>query len=355
VLWGGLVGEAGPAGLNLGGHDHVGEAFVDFQRALKRLTARGVQLAIVSKNDETAAFEAIDGHPEMQLRRRDFAAWRINWNDKAQNVADVLDELNLGAESAVFIDDSAIERARVREAVPGIMVPDWPDDPARFREALASLRGFDSPFLTAEDRGRTAMFAAERARRSGLAAAANLEDWLRTLDITVRVEPLHEVNLDRATQLFNKTNQMTIATRRLTKAELEAWARHRTFDAAFRVADRKATPATGILGLGFEGLADATPPSSTSCGAAASPTATSNAMLHVAIARYRAARRRYESSHADAAQRAVRRVLPALRSACRRRPRVRVGCGAAVPVPGLGGDGRCRVVTGRTKRSATLR
>ena len=293
VLWGGLVGEAGPAGLNLGGHDHVGEAFVDFQRALKRLTARGVQLAIVSKNDETAAFEAIDGHPEMQLRRRDFAAWRINWNDKAQNVADVLDELNLGAESAVFIDDSAIERARVREAVPGIMVPDWPDDPARFREALASLRGFDSPFLTAEDRGRTAMFAAERARRSGLAAAANLEDWLRTLDITLRVEPLHEINLDRATQLFNKTNQMTIATRRLTKAELEAWAAAPGQSMlTFRVADRFGDSGlTGILGLSFEGPGgrDATLVDFLwSCRVAGRNV--EDAMLHVAIAQCRARR-----------------------------------------------------------------
>jgi FkbH-like protein len=255
VLWGGLVGEVGTSGLNLGGHDHVGEAFADFQRALKGLAARGVQLAIVSKNDEPTAFDAIDRHPEMQLRRLDFAAWRINWDDKGRNVAELLDELNLGAESAVFIDDSAIERARVRDAVPGILVPDWPDDPTRFREALSSLRCFDSPFLTAEDRARTTMFAVERARRSGLAAAANLEDWLRTLDITVSVEPLAEVNLDRATQLFNKTNQMTIATRRLTKAELETWAAAPGQSLlTFRVADRFGDSGlTGIAGVRFDG------------------------------------------------------------------------------------------------------
>jgi FkbH-like protein len=255
VLWGGLVGEVGWTELNLGGHDHVGEAFADFQRGLKALTARGVQLAIVSKNDEATALEAIDRHPEMQLRRGDFAAWRINWEDKAQNVVALLEELNLGAESAVFIDDSAIERARVRDAVPGILVPDWPDDPTRFREALSSLRCFDSPFLTAEDRGRTTMLAAERARRSGLAAAANLEDWLQTLDIKLHVEPLSGVNLDRATQLFNKTNQMTIATRRLTKPELEAWAAalgHSLL--TFRVADRFGDSGlTGIVGLRFDG------------------------------------------------------------------------------------------------------
>src|SRR5262249_39159705 len=136
VLWGGIVGEVGPLGVRLGGHDHIGEAFVDFQRALKALSRRGALLAIARKNDAGVALEAIDRHPEMQLRRDDFAAWRIDWNDKAANVVAVLADLNLGAESAVFIDDQAIERARVASAVPGILVPDWPADPCRFRETL---------------------------------------------------------------------------------------------------------------------------------------------------------------------------------------------------------------------------
>jgi len=290
VLWGGLVGEVGWTGLNLGGHDHVGEAFADFQRGLKGLAARGVQLAIVSRNDEAAAFEAIDRHPEMQLRRDDFAAWRINWQDKAQNVADLLAELNLGPESAVFIDDSAIERGRVGEAIPGILVPDWPDDPTRFREALSSLRCFDSPTLTAEDRRRTTMFAAERARRSGLAAAANLEDWLQTLDVRMSVEPLSIGNLDRATQLFNKTNQMTIATRRLTRTELEAWAAtpgHSML--TFRVADRFGDSGlTGIAGLRFEGGQAHLVDFLWSCRVAGRNV--EDAMLHVAVARCRAQR-----------------------------------------------------------------
>ena len=224
VLWGGIVGEAGWSGLALGGHDHAGEAFADFQRALAALTRRGVQLAIVSRNDEATALEAIDRHPEMVLRRGDFAAWRINWDDKAQNVAAVLADLNLGADSAVFIDDSAIERARVRAAVPGILVPDWPPDPARFRETLGSLRCFDAPFRTGEDRARTAMAAQERSRRSALAEADSLDDWLQSLDIAVAVEPLAPANLERAAQLFNKTNQMNLSTRRLSAGELAAWA-----------------------------------------------------------------------------------------------------------------------------------
>ena len=113
ILWGGIVGEVGWEGITLGGHDHAGEAFVDFQRALKALTRRGIQLAIASKNDEAVALDVIDRHPEMQLRREDFVAWRINWADKGHNVAALLRDVNLGPESAVFIDDNPVERARI--------------------------------------------------------------------------------------------------------------------------------------------------------------------------------------------------------------------------------------------------
>jgi FkbH-like protein len=257
ILWGGIVGEVGWQGLNLGGHDPVGEAYADFQRAMKGLTRRGIQLAIVSRNDETVALEAIDRHPEMQLRRADFAGWKINWSDKAQNVADLLAEIGLGAESAVFIDDGAIERGRVGSAVRGILVPDWPVDPSKFREALASLRCFDVPFISAEDRARSGMYAAERARRTSRSAVGDLHAWRESLDVVVTVESLTGANLDRATQLFNKTNQMNLSTRRLANTELMAWAAagdHLVL--TFRVADRFGDSGlTGLLGLAFEGTA----------------------------------------------------------------------------------------------------
>lgn len=255
VLWGGIVGEIGPLGVRLGGHDHIGEAFVDFQRALKGLSRRGILLAIASKNDEAVALEAIDSHPEMQLRRGDFAAWRIDWNDKAANVASVLADLNLGAESAVFIDDQPIERARVVSAVPGILVPDWPADPCRFRETLDSLRCFDTPSITVEDRARTEMAAAERSRRASASAAATVDDWLQSLEVRVDVEPLGAANVERAAQLLNKTNQMNLATRRMTAADLMAWASapdHVVL--TFRVSDRFGDSGlTGLVGLEIVG------------------------------------------------------------------------------------------------------
>ncbi len=123
VVWGGVVGEEGWEHLRLGGHDPTGEALVDFQRELKVLTRRGVILGIVSKNTEANALAALDNHPEMLLRRSDFAGWRINWNDKAANVAELLETLNLPSSAALFIDDNPVERSRVQSAFPDLLCP----------------------------------------------------------------------------------------------------------------------------------------------------------------------------------------------------------------------------------------
>lgn len=239
TLWGGVVGDDGVDRLRLGGHDAAGEAFVDFQRALLRLTGRGVLLAIVSKNEEAVALDALRTHPEMVLRPKDFAAWRINWDDKAANVVALMKELNLGLDSAVFLDDSPFERARVKEALPQVLVPELPADPMLYPAFLGGLRCFDNPYVSDEDRGRSAMYVAERERSAAKANVGSLDDWLSMLDLRVIPEPLNEANLERATQLLNKTNQMNLSTRRLTAAELLAWSRGagRTFW-TFRVSDR---------------------------------------------------------------------------------------------------------------------
>ncbi len=224
TLWGGVVGDVGWEQLRLGGHDSVGEAFVDFQRALKGLQRRGIVLAIASKNDEEVALDAIDHHPAMLLRRADFAAWRIDWLDKAANIAAVAQTLNLGLQSVVFIDDNPHERERVRAALPEVLVPDWPLDPTQYVEALAALRCFESASVTAEDLDRTAMYAAEQRRAELRVDVSSLDDWIRELGMVVRAEPLGPANLPRATQLLNKTNQLNLRTRRLTSPELAAWA-----------------------------------------------------------------------------------------------------------------------------------
>src|SRR5206468_2463373 len=125
---------------------------------------------------------------------------------------------------AVFLDDSPFERGRVREALPHTMVPDLPPDPMEYASWLQSLRCFDNPLITEEDRARTRMYAADRQRKQLKSHINSLGDWLRMLDLAVRVEPLKDENIERASQLFNKTNQMNLSTRRLTATELMAWA-----------------------------------------------------------------------------------------------------------------------------------
>jgi FkbH-like protein len=248
TLWGGLVGELGWENLVLGGHHHAGEAYADFQRGLKSLQNRGILLAIASKNEERTALEAIGKHPEMVLRPDDFAAWRIDWRDKAGNILELLHELNLGPQSAVFIDDNPAERARVRESLPEVLVPEWPADPVLYPSALLSLRCFDLPSLSREDLSRTAMVLSERERRELKKNLGSPEEWLRQLSIRVRIEALHPANLQRAAQLLNKTNQMNLSTRRMSEAELMAWAgpEHRRLWTA-RVSDRFGD--AGLTGL----------------------------------------------------------------------------------------------------------
>ena len=255
TLWGGIVGEVGWQGISLGGHDAAGEALVDFQRDLKALSSLGILLAIVSKNEKSIAIEAIAKHPEMVLKMDDFAGWRINWQDKAANIVDLMTELNLGLDSAVFIDDSPVERARVREALPQLFVPEWPADKRLYPEALLSLDCFDRPSVTEEDRQRVRMSAVERVRKESKRQVSDLEEWLATLKTTVKVEELNQGNLSRAAQLLNKTNQMNLATRRMSEADFYAWARaegRRVW--TFRVSDKFGDSGlTGILSLELAG------------------------------------------------------------------------------------------------------
>lgn len=223
TLWGGIVGDDGWQALRLGGHDAVGEAYVDFQRSLKALSRRGIGVAVVSKNDEAVALGAIDSHPEMVLRRSDLVGWRINWGDKAQNIVDLTRALNLGLQSAVFIDDNPAERGRIREALPDVLVPDWPRDPSQFGDALRWLDCFDQSAITAEDRSRTRMYTQERERNESQTVASSMDEWLQSLAIEVGIDSVGEGNIKRSVQLANKTNQMNLQTRRLTELELMKW------------------------------------------------------------------------------------------------------------------------------------
>jgi FkbH-like protein len=254
TLWGGVVGDLGWENIILGGHDPIGEAYADFQTTMKSLTNRGILLGIVSKNEESTALEAINNHPEMVLKLKDFAGWKINWQDKAQNIVDLVSDLNLGLQSAVFIDDSPVERARVRDALSEVFVPEWPDDSMLYKSTLLNLRCFDTPSISQEDIERVRMYATERQRDNLKKSLSSVDDWLTSLEIKIKIEELNEVNLQRTAQLFNKTNQMNLSTRRLTEKELIDWVNednHKLW--VFRVSDKFGDSGlTGIISLRVE-------------------------------------------------------------------------------------------------------
>ncbi len=248
TLWGGIVGDDGWQNLKIGGHDPQGEAFADFQRTLKSFHRRGIILAIVSKNQPEIVWQAFEQHPEMVLKRTDFATWRINWQDKVENIMDLLKELNLTEEAAVFIDDNPAERDRVQKAMPAVLVPAWPLNSLLYTKTLLSLRCFDTASITTDDRKRNEMYTQEKQRTQLRQSMQNAQEWLASLETTVTTAPLTDADLPRAAQLLNKTNQMNLSTRRLSEGDLMNWgkaANHRIW--IFRVHDKLGD--SGLTGI----------------------------------------------------------------------------------------------------------
>ena len=152
TLWGGVIGDDGLDGIVLGEGSAAGEAHLALQRYAKQLKERGVILAVCSKNDAKIAEAAFRDHPEMVLRRADIAVFQANWDDKAQNLKAIAAKLNIGFDSLVFVDDNPIERARVRQSLPMVAVPEMPDDPAHYVRCLADAGYFEAVAFTADDR-----------------------------------------------------------------------------------------------------------------------------------------------------------------------------------------------------------
>ncbi|MCP9485392.1 MAG: HAD-IIIC family phosphatase [Gaiellaceae bacterium MAG52_C11] len=221
TVWGGIVGEAGLGGIEVG-EDGVGLAFQDFQRELVKLQETGVLLVVCSKNNPADALEVFERHAGMVLRREHLAAERINWQDKATNLRDLAVELNLGLDSFVFLDDNPIERTWISQACPEVLVPELPDDAAERPAFLRAASWFERIEATAADRGRSASYREQRERRQFERTSTSFEDFLSSLEQEAIIDPVHEGSLSRAAQLCQRTNQFNLTTRRHTVAELES-------------------------------------------------------------------------------------------------------------------------------------
>ena len=219
TLWGGIIGEDGLEGIKLS-NTSPGIEYVDFQRGLLSLYNRGVILSICSKNNYDDAIKVFQEHPYQVLKEDHFAAMRINWQNKAANIADLAKEINIGLDSMVFFDDNPVERAQVSQAHPEVLVVELPKNPRLYRETLETLNVFDVLSLTKEDLVRGEMYAGKRKRAELEQTAESIEDFLRTLDLRVKIQPVNDFDTPRVVQLIGKTNQFNLTTRRYTDAEV---------------------------------------------------------------------------------------------------------------------------------------
>ncbi len=222
TLWGGVVGEEGIEGIALS-LTPPGASFIAFQQALRDLHDRGVILAINSSNNPDDALNVIRTHPNMILKEPHFAAMRINWNDKVQNLRELAKELNIGLDSMVFLDDSPHNRENVRTFLPEVETPELPADPSQYAKFLHSLPHFKGSEITDEDKMRGNLYVTERLRKEAEKQYADRGEFLKSLGIEVHFFEDDASSLARLSQLTEKTNQFNVKKRPLSVGEIQGY------------------------------------------------------------------------------------------------------------------------------------
>jgi FkbH-like protein len=256
TLWGGVLGEDGPAGIALG-PQWPGSEFVDFQRELLDLQRQGILLALCSKNNESEALAVLREHPSMLIRESHLAAYRINWEDKATNIRALARELNIGLDHMLLIDDSPHERAWVRQQIPELRVPELPTDPSMYATWVGSLPSLIVLQQTAEDTQRTRQYQESRDREAYRGSVDSVEGFLRGLGLRVDIGLMDDGSVARVVQLLAKTNQFNLTTRRHDEPTI----RRRLAAGEWRVYTMRVTDRFGDFGL--TGIAIVEPASGT--------------------------------------------------------------------------------------------
>lgn len=239
TLWGGVVGDDGWQGIQIGHGMGIGKAFSEFQAWVRALKARGIILAVCSKNDEAVAREPFEKNPEMVLRLDDFAMFVANWDNKADNIRMIQQTLNIGFDSMVFIDDNPFERNIVRENIPGIAVPEMPEDPADYLEYLYGLNLFEAAAYSDADSDRTRQYQVEARRTMAHRQFADEDAYLQSLGMQASVASFDDFNTPRVAQLSQRSNQWNLRTVRYDESDIRRLAadgRHACF--AFSLGDK---------------------------------------------------------------------------------------------------------------------
>jgi FkbH-like protein len=221
TLWGGVVGDDGPNGIQIGAHGD-GEPFYRLQSFLKELKKRGILLAVCSKNEHANAISPFRENSEMVLKMEDFSVFMANWDNKADNLRKIGDQLGIGLDSMLFLDDNPFERDAVRTMLPEVNVPELPEDAADYVKALAELNLFETSSFSSEDVLRSDLYEREAQRRIAQSAATSFDEFLQSLATKISVSRFVPEFLPRITQLLQRSNQFNLTTNRHNQAQCEA-------------------------------------------------------------------------------------------------------------------------------------
>ena len=222
TVWGGVIGDDGLEGIELGHGLGIGKAFTEFQMWVKKLKQRGIIICVASKNNEDTAKEPFEKHPDMVLKLDDIAVFQANWETKVDNIRTIQGILNIGFDSMVFLDDNPFERNMVRENISGITVPELPEDPAMYLEYLYSLNLFETASYSNADKDRTKQYQVEAKRVSLSKTFTNEADFLKSLDMVSTVSGFTKFNTPRVAQLSQRSNQFNLRTVRYTEGDITA-------------------------------------------------------------------------------------------------------------------------------------
>lgn len=239
TVWGGVIGDDGLEGIELGHGLGIGKAFTEFQMWIKKLKQRGIIICVASKNNEETAKEPFEKHPDMILKLDDIAVFQANWETKVDNIRTIQSILNIGFDSMVFLDDNPFERNIVRENIPGITVPELPEDPAQYLEYLYSLNLFETASYSNADKDRTKQYQVEAKRVSLSKTFTNEADFLKSLNMVSTVTGFTKFNTPRVAQLSQRSNQFNLRTVRYTEADIESLAQNpEVIDLSFTLEDK---------------------------------------------------------------------------------------------------------------------
>jgi len=225
TLWGGILGEDGIEGIQIG-NTYPGNAFLDFQTNLLELSKNGVLLTVCSKNNEEDVVKAWNENPFLLIKKEQLAAWRINWNNKADNIAELAQDLNIGLDSMVFIDDNPSERELVKQMLPMIETIEFPKQPYMLYEFFKKICTdyFQIYKLTNEDKIKLEQYKANAERTLLQKSFTSFDDYLKSLEIVLNIQELNSMNLSRIAQMTQKTNQFNLTTKRYTEEDIAAFA-----------------------------------------------------------------------------------------------------------------------------------